>query len=263
VLRNYLRKAEPLAAAARRSDVGRYSHPQWWIDKLRAQYPDQHVALLECANRRPPLTLRVNQRRSTVEGYLARLETSGLGARALGGAAVTLERAVAVERIPGFSSGEVSVQDAAAQAAALFLDVHPGERILDACSAPGGKAAHILELADVELTALDQDPVRLGRVRENLQRLGLPARLVCGDAANPANWWDGTPYARILADVPCSASGVVRRHPDIKWLRRRGDVAQFAQRQGEILNALCSCSAEMVNCCTRRAPCFRRRTTNR
>jgi 16S rRNA (cytosine967-C5)-methyltransferase len=143
-----------------------------------------------------------------------------------------------VERIPGFAEGLVSVQDAAAQLAAPLLDLGPGQRVLDACAAPGGKSAHLLELADIDLTALDVVNERLDRVRANFERLGLSGRIVCGDAAEPATWWDGRPFERILADVPCSASGVVRRHPDVKWLRRAGDIARYAAQQARILEAL-------------------------
>ena len=194
--------------------------------------------MLANANRHPPLTLRVNRRRTSVEAYLERVAAAGIAAQALGESAVLFDRPMPVERIPGFTEGEVSVQDAAAQRAALLLGAPPGSRVLDACAAPGGKTAHILELADVDLVAVDSDPARLERVRSNLERLHLNARLVRGDAAAPAGWWDGQLYDCILADVPCSASGVVRRHPDIKWLRRPGDIASFAERQREILRAL-------------------------
>jgi 16S rRNA (cytosine967-C5)-methyltransferase len=169
---------------------------------------------------------------------MKRLATAGMNAQALGGAALMLERPVAVAQIPGFADGDVSVQDAAAQQAASYLDLQRGQRVLDACAAPGGKTAHILECEDVELFAVDQDPKRLERVRSNLNRLRLNANAICGDAADPRAWWDGKPYARILADVPCSASGVVRRHPDIKWLRRPDDVARFVARECDILEAL-------------------------
>ncbi|HEY0336845.1 MAG TPA: 16S rRNA (cytosine(967)-C(5))-methyltransferase RsmB [Burkholderiales bacterium] len=238
VLRNFLRQREPVLAAVKRADTGRYSHPQWWIDKLRAQYPQHYRDMLQHANAHPPLTLRVNRRRSTVEAYMARLTSLGISAHALGGAAVMLQHAVPVSRIPGFLEGDVSVQDAAAQAAASYLDLQPGLRVLDACAAPGGKTAHVLECADVELLALDTDATRLERVQANLTRLCLRAHLIRGDAADPHAWWDSKPYARILADVPCSASGVVRRHPDIKWLRRPDDIARFAERQRAILDAL-------------------------
>jgi 16S rRNA (cytosine967-C5)-methyltransferase len=238
VLRNFLRRRADLVAAARRSEEGRFSYPQWWIDKLREQYPETYRAILEAGNRHPPLTLRVNQRRITAEAYLARLEANGMAAQRIGDAAVVLDRPRPVEQIPGFADGLVSVQDASAQRAAPWLDLAPGQRVLDACAAPGGKTAHILEIADVELIALDNDAARLERVRANLARLGLAAHIACGDACVPDGWWDGRPFDRILADVPCSASGVVRRHPDIKWLRHAADIAQFAQAQRRMLDAL-------------------------
>jgi 16S rRNA (cytosine967-C5)-methyltransferase len=238
LLRNFLRKRDALLEGVRATDLGRYSHPQWWIDKLRAQYPADHARMLTLANAHPPLTLRVNVRETDVHAYLARLESDGITARHVGGTAVMLERPMPVERIPGFAEGAVSVQDAAAQYAAQVLDPESGSRVLDACAAPGGKTAHLLERSDLEVVALDNDSARLQRVGFNLARLRLAARLVCGDAAEPSQWWDGTPYSYVLADVPCSASGVVRRHPDIKWLRRPEDIGAFAQRQGQILNAL-------------------------
>jgi len=238
VLRNFLRKRPALDARVQHSETARYSHPQWWIDKLRAQYPAHYAAALEADNTRPPLALRVNRRRSSTAEYLQLLASHGIPGEACGEAAVLLEKAVPAERIPGLSEGLVSVQDVAAQLAAPLLDIHDGMRVLDACAAPGGKAGHALELADVTLTALDSDDGRLARVRANLARLGLTARVVCGDAREPASWWDGTAFERILADVPCSASGVARRHPDIKWLRRETDIAQFAHSQGRMLDAL-------------------------
>lgn len=238
VLRNFLRRRARLAAQTAPTEVARYSYPQWWIDLLRAQYPDQYGAILDAGNRHPPLALRVNRRRVTAQEYLATLAAAGIPARLVGAAAVVLERPRPVQQIPGFAEGLVSVQDVAAQNAAVLLDLAPGMRVLDACSAPGGKAAHLLELADIELTALDCDAARLGRVGETLSRLGLAARIVQGDASRIGDWWDGRPYDRILADVPCSASGVVRRHPDIKWLRRPGDIARFARTQQKMLEAL-------------------------
>jgi len=238
VLRNFLRRRMPLLAEAQRTDSGRYSHSQWWVDKLREQYPRHYAEILEADNLHPPLTLRVNRRRAAVEGYLALLESKGIAAQRLSGSAVRLANPLPVERIPGFSEGMVSVQDAAAQRAAPLLAAGDGMRVLDACAAPGGKTAHILELADVNLVALDRDAARLERVRANLARLGLAAEVACGDACEPQAWWDGRPFDRILADVPCSASGVVRRHPDIKWLRRAADIAQFAERQRRMLDVL-------------------------
>lgn len=238
VLRNFLRKQSALDARVQRSETARYSHPQWWIDRLRAQYPEHFADALDADNMHPPLALRVNRRRSSVTGYLELLERHGIAGEAGGEAAVLLEKALPAARIPGLGEGLVSVQDTAAQLAAPLLDLHDGMRMLDACAAPGGKTGHALELADMELTALDSDAGRLERVHANLERLGLAARVICGDACEPASWWDGVPFERVLADVPCSASGVARRHPDIKWLRRETDIARFASAQGRMLDAL-------------------------
>lgn len=238
VLRNFLRKRAALRARVQRIETARFSHAQWWIDKLRAQYPLHYAAALDADNLHPPLALRVNRRRASVEGYLARLAQEGIQAEVTGEAGVILAAPLPAERIPGLADGWVSVQDAAAQLAGPLLDVHDGMRVLDACAAPGGKATHVLELADVELVALDNDERRLERVRANLARLGLSAQVVCGDASEYTSWWDGRAFDRVIADVPCSASGVARRHPDIKWLRRAADITQFAQLQARMLDAL-------------------------
>ncbi len=238
VLRNFLRRRETLLAAAARTDTGRYAYPQWWIDKLRHQYPRHFAAVLEAGNLHPPLTLRVNRRRTTRDDYVTLLAQHAIAATAVGADGVTLVRALPVERLPGFADGLASVQDAAAQRAAPLLDARAGMRVLDACAAPGGKTTHLLEIAGLDLTALDSDAARLERVRQNLQRLGLDAGLLAADANDIAAWWDGRPFERILADVPCSASGVVRRHPDIKWLRRASDIAQFATQQKHMLEGL-------------------------
>lgn len=240
VLRGFLRRREELRAACARTDSGRYSYPQWWVEKIRAQYPQDFARVLEAGNRHAPLTLRVNTRQITRDAYLERLRAEGIAAAAFETYAVVLDKPVAVERLPGFAQGLVSVQDASAQRAAPLLDAHHGMRVLDACAAPGGKTAHLLELADLALTALDADAERLTRVQANLQRLGLAAgaTVVCGDARDPAAWWDGVAFDRILADVPCSGSGVTRRHPDIKWLRRPSDIVKFSQTQEAMLDAL-------------------------
>ena len=238
VLRNFQRKQEALLADVDKLAPARFSHPKWWIDKLREQYPQDWERILQVNNTHPPMTLRINRRYTNVDAYLALMEERGLKAQSLGGEAILLESPVSVEKLPHFSDGWVSVQDAGAQYAAQLLDVKEGMRVLDACAAPGGKAAHLLESHDVELTALDNDGERLKRVEENLARLHLQAHTSVGDASKPDAWWDGKPFDRILADVPCSASGVVRRHPDIKWLRRPSDIAKFAVTQGEILDAL-------------------------
>jgi len=237
VLRNYLREADALVARCD-SDTAHYSYPQWWIDRVRAAWPLHWESVLNAGNLHPPMTLRVNRRRLTVEQYLAKLGERGLSGELAGEQAILLERPVPIESLPGFGAGEVSVQDAGAQFAAPLLDVHPGMRVLDACAAPGGKAGHILELADCALTALDNDPARVPRISDNLARLGFSARVVCGDCASPAAWSDGAPFERILLDAPCTASGVVKRHPDIKWLRRESDIAQLAATQIRMLDAL-------------------------
>jgi len=238
VLRNFLRNPSSLIEQAAQSDEGRYNHPQWWIDELRIQYGSRSNSILEAGNQRPPMTLRVNRQRCTPMNYQVMLDSQSMAARIIEPDALQLDKPVPIERLPGFSEGLVSVQDAGAQHAAHLLDVHDGERVLDACAAPGGKTAHVLENAAVQMVAIDHDEKRLERVAQNLARLGLSAQLVRGDAAQPENWWDGKPFERILADVPCSASGVVRRHPDIKWLRRKTDIAAFATQQLDILHAL-------------------------
>ena len=238
VLRNFLRRRAAITATAERTERARFSHPQWWIDKLRGEYPKQYAAILAASNLRPPLTLRINRRRTDPVAYLRQLAAIGIAAERIGENAVRLAIPMPVDRIPGFSDGLVSVQDAGAQLAAELMELGDGQRVLDACAAPGGKATHMCELAEVDLVALDSDARRLERVRENLGRLGLRARIACGDACIPEAWWDGRAFDRILADVPCSASGVVRRHPDIKWLRRASDIARFAETQRRMLDAL-------------------------
>ena len=245
-LRRFLREREALLAAARRNDEARWNFPAWWIAQLRGEYPQAWQSILEVGNSPPPMTLRVNPRRGSVEQYLALLAGAGRGARRVGPQALVLDAACAVESLPGWRDGRVSVQDAGAQLAAPLLDPQSGERVLDACAGPGGKTTHLLELADCRVTALDVGEARLRPVRENLARLGLgqaggpghPASVLAGDALRPAHWWDGIAYDRILVDAPCTASGIVRRHPDIRWLRRRSDLATLSRQQGEILRAL-------------------------
>ena len=238
VLRGFLRERGSLEARIQADLEASYQHPRWWIEILRAAYPADAEAVLEAGNSHPPMCLRVNRRRAGVAVYQERLLAAGIASRTLGDEALLLERPVPVERLPGFDGGEVSVQDAGAQRAAHCLEVADGQRVLDACAAPGGKSGHLLECAQVELTALDADAVRCARLERNLARLGLRARVMNADCTRPGEWWDGVPFDRILADVPCSASGIARRHPDIKWLRRANDVGAFAARQGTILDAL-------------------------
>ncbi|MDO8414455.1 MAG: 16S rRNA (cytosine(967)-C(5))-methyltransferase RsmB [Gallionellaceae bacterium] len=238
VLRNFLRQREAVLAQAASTEEGQYSYPQWWIDAAKAQYGERAAAILLAGNQHPPMTLRINHTRTTTADYLALLAQHNIEASLIAPDAVLLSRPVAVDKLPGFFDGVVSVQDAGAQYAAHLLDVQDGMYVLDACAAPGSKSTHLLELAKIDLLALDKDALRLERVRENLQRLQLQATLRSADAMQTDSWWDGRLFQRILADVPCSASGVVRRHPDIKWLRRAADIENFAQQQLAILNAL-------------------------
>lgn len=238
VLRNFLRNRDALLVEAEQDEEVRYDYPRWWIDMIKAQYGDAAEAILLAGNSHPPMTLRINHRRIAPTDYLHLLSQSEIPANIIAPDAVQLVRPMSVEKLPGFFDGLVSVQDAGAQYAAHLLEIRDGMRVLDACSAPGGKAAHLLELADIDLLAVDKDERRLQKVRENFERLKLKATICCGDAAFPEQWWDGQPFQRILADVPCSASGVVRRHPDIKWLRRPEDIDGFARQQRQILEAL-------------------------
>jgi 16S rRNA (cytosine967-C5)-methyltransferase len=241
VLRRFLREREALVAAALKQPTAQWNHPQWWIDRLKADWPDQWRGILAAAQARPPMCLRVNIRRFTGAQYLQQLESAGLAGRLVGAQAIVLDAPVPVDRLPGFADGAVSVQDAAAQRAGNLLvgtGLAPGARVLDACAAPGGKTAHLLELADLDVLALDSDPQRLARVDDTLARLHLKARTQAGDGRRPADWWDGRPFDAILLDAPCSASGIVRRHPDIRWLRRSEDIAALGKIQSELLDAL-------------------------
>jgi len=237
VLRNFLRHRDDLGQDAWTTPEARYGFPDWWVGKLREEYPDTWERIIASGNLHPPMTLRVNRRRTTVPAYLARLAEAGIEARHIEDMAVRIDPRPVAE-VPGFGEGLASVQDAGAQRAASLLDVADGQRVLDACAAPGGKTGHLLELADPDLVALDSDAARLGRIRENLDRLDVRATLLCGDAGNPRSWWDGHPFQRVLLDAPCSASGVTRRHPDIRWNRRPSDVAKFADQQAALLDGV-------------------------
>lgn len=238
VLRNSQRQRASLELALESDPRSRYRHPDWWVTRLRKDFPDDWEAALAVSNQRPPMSLRVNLRRTDIDSVLRALADAGVSARRLTNDAIYLDHPVPVSKLPGFVDGWMSVQDAGAQWAARWLDVQPGQRVLDACAAPGGKAAHILETSDVSLLALELDARRAGRIRDNFARLGLEGDVCVADARDRSTWWDGRPFDRILADVPCSASGVVRRHPDIKWLRRADDIKGFTAQQREILDAL-------------------------
>lgn len=240
VLRNFMRQRALLLDQIKTSEVACYSYPQWWINKLRQQYPQDYETILLAGNAHPAMVLRINPLRTSVKHYQMLLDEQAIHSEWLWGNALRLTKPVAVEKLPRFSEGFATIQDAGAQFAAPLLDVKAGMRVLDACAAPGGKSTHLMELTEnIKLTVLDKHKNRLTQLTENFLRLKMTNyRLVCGDATNPSQWWDDQQYDRILADVPCSASGVVNRHPDIKWLRKSDDIAGFAQTQLTILNTL-------------------------
>jgi 16S rRNA (cytosine967-C5)-methyltransferase len=240
LLRRFVRERSALDARLDGDDVTRTAHPRWLIDALRRDWPGDAEAMLDANNREAPLTLRVNRRRCDVATLLERLLAGGIAASAHADIAdaIVLERSTDVTALPGYAEGLFSVQDGAAQRVVELLDPADGQRILDACAAPGGKAARLLEHADVDLVALDRDASRLPRIGESLARLGLAADIRCGDAAAPETWWDGRPFDRILLDAPCSATGIIRRQPDVKLHRRAGDIAGLATTQQRLLVSL-------------------------
>jgi len=242
LLRRYLRERDALnAQVAGASPVAKWSYPRWWIGRVEADFPQHWEAILAAGNERPPLTVRVNRQVTSREALAAQWALTGIETAPVGAEGLVVLVPQPVTELPGFTEGAFTVQDAGAQLAAPLLALEDGMRVLDACAAPGGKAAHLAAIAAIELTALDNDAARLLRVADNLARLrvaGPRVRTLVGDAGDPAGWWDGRPFNRILADVPCTASGVVRRHPDAKWLRRRSDIESFAAQQRRMLPAL-------------------------
>lgn len=242
-LRRFLREREALVAITDKKPVAVWNHPKWWIDRLQRDWPQAWQAILASNNRQAPMTLRVNRRQSSVSDYLLALKDVGIFGHATGPSGISLDQAKPVQMLPGFATGAVSVQDSAAQMAAPLLlsgmiSAGPPLRVLDACAAPGGKTAHLLELLDCEVTALEIDPVRCERIHQTLQRLALKAQVLVADAADVPAWWDGLPFDAVLLDAPCSASGIVRRHPDVRWLRRDTDIAQLVKIQANLLKAL-------------------------
>lgn len=238
VLRQWLRQQSELQVQMRQDLAAEMNHSSWWIRRLQKAYPKQWKSILRSSLLHPPMTLRVNLLRCTAEDYLTCLTEHGLSGEILGPCTIMLSKAVPIQKLPKFSEGWVSVQDWGAQHAASWLNPTAEMRVLDACAAPGGKTGHLLEYGVQHLVALEVDERRSKKIAENLQRLQLHAELKVGDARRPDSWWDGQPFDRILADVPCSASGVVRRNPDIKWHRQAKDIAQFAHTQRDIMDAL-------------------------
>ena len=245
VLRNYLRAPEKFAREKLTSQEAQFDFPLWWIERLKKEQPAHWESALLSARSHPPMCLRVNAKRIAPADYIALLAKNGIAAHHVFGQAVMLEKPLGVNELPGFRDGQVSVQDAGAQLAAVLLAPTAGMRVLDACAAPGGKTGHLLELANakpqIDLLAIDSDRRRLIRVSDNLTRLGLQAELKTADASKPDEWWDGKPFDRILLDVPCSGSGVTRRHPDIKWIRRETDIFALARQQARLLAVLWNC----------------------
>lgn len=241
-LRRFLRERDALIAATDDLPLARWNHPLWWVQRLQKDHPTHWQDLLQAANRQAPMALRVNRLQTSVPDYLQALKAHGISAHAAGAWGVELDQAVPVTQLPGFARGQVSVQDTAAQMAApLLLDgLHnlATVRVLDACAAPGGKTGHLLEWGVGEVVALDVDAKRCERIGENLSRLGLQATVLAADAGQPQRWWDGRAFDAILLDAPCTASGIVRRHPDVRWLRRESDIAQLAAEQKKLLAAL-------------------------
>jgi len=248
VLRNYQRKVEKQnqstnLAQAKLSDPVKYNHPGWFINKIKAAYPEQWQNILIANQERPPMWLRVNQQHNTITKYTEQLNQLNIAYEYIDpqSQAIKLAQAVGVEKLPGFEQGHASVQDGAAQQAAVLLDCKPSDSVLDCCAAPGGKTCHILELEPnlANMTAIDIDENRLIRVSENLERLQLNAQVITGNAANQ-DWWDGKLYDKILLDAPCSGTGVIRRHPDIKWLRKANDIEKLTELQALILKNIWS-----------------------
>lgn len=241
-LRRFAREQDALVMKTDEEPVALWNYPSWWIARVQREYPAHWQAVLAAGNRQAPMTLRVNTRKTSVAAYRDTLAAAQMAASPVGACGLMLSRPLPVQDIPGFMQGCVSVQDAAAQMAAPLLlgglSAGSRPRILDACAAPGGKTAHLLELADAEVTALDVDPLRCERIDQTLARLGLSARVLAADAGEPETWWDNQPFDAILLDAPCTASGIVRRHPDVRWLRRESDVAQLAAIQSHLLTTL-------------------------
>ena len=238
VLRNFIRQKDNLKSELKNDEEAFYSYPLWWIQLIKEAYNKDWESILLNGNKHPPLTLRINVRKINLKQYEEKLKSESIEYRVLGDIALELTQPIPVEKIPGFIEGEVSVQDFGAQLAAKLLDLKDGQVCLDACSAPGGKTGHMLEIADIELVSIDQQKERLYKVKENLERLQLHAHLKCADLPAIKSWWNDKLFDRILLDTPCSASGVVRRHVDIKWLRRPRDIEMFAKQQKIMLQAM-------------------------
>ena len=238
VLRNFLRKKDELQQELNEDESAVYSYPNWWIQKVKNQYPKNWKDILTIGNQRPPLALRINLKKIGVNEYSAILDKHEINHTLVGGECLIINIPLGVDKIPGFSEGKVSVQDFGAQLAAHLIDLKKGHKVLDACSAPGGKACHMLELNSIELLAIESDKKRTNKIQENVDRQGLKAKILNEKISSQNKWWDKECFDRILLDVPCSASGIVRRHVDIKWLRRINDFKNFGENQQSLLRSV-------------------------
>jgi len=238
VLRNFLRKKDELQQELDEDESAVYSYPNWWIQKVKNQYPKNWKDILTIGNQRPPLALRINLKKIGVNEYSAILDKHEINHTLVGGECLIINIPLGVDKIPGFLEGKVSVQDFGAQLAAHLIDLKKGHKVLDACSAPGGKACHMLELNSIELLAIESDKKRTNKIQENIDREGLKAKVLNDKISSQNEWWDKEFFDRILLDVPCSASGIVRRHVDIKWLRRINDFKNFGENQQSLLRSV-------------------------
>ncbi|MBW0454624.1 MAG: 16S rRNA (cytosine(967)-C(5))-methyltransferase RsmB [Candidatus Kinetoplastibacterium crithidii] len=240
-LRSFLRGSSEISILAKKSSQAIWNYPEWWIEKIKTNYPNRWIEILSCTDIQAPLTLRVNIKNSNRDNVLNLFNDNGIEAKAFGFNGIVLEKSYSVKELPGFQQGMWSVQDPGAQLAAPLLCVRDGMNVLDACAAPGGKTSHLLELADIDLVALDSNRSRLGRLQENLDRLNLYSnniKIIEGDAKQIGQWWDGKLFDIILADVPCTASGIVRKHPDIRWIKKNDDIESFRLIQSSIIDSL-------------------------
>jgi len=241
ILREYLRKKEILQKEIEQDEEAFYAHPDWWIQAMKKSWPDQWEKILNENNQHPPFALRINQKKMSREQYLEKLQLANLSAHVIPAThqGIILNEAISMDKLPGFYEGDISVQDGAAQLAAELLDLAPNQHVLDACAAPGGKLAHMLEvMPNLSVIAVEKQASRIRLIQENLSRLKLQAECICADVSETEKWWNGKLFDRILLDAPCSASGVLRRHPDIKLLRTPSDILAFAAEQGKLMQAL-------------------------
>ena len=249
ILRNYLRSKDDLHALLNQEQVAKYSYQKWWIDKVKIEFKNDWEEILEIGNQHPPLTLRINKRKINIEEYSETLINNGLEHQIISNTGLIIKNPLNINDIPGFLEGNISVQDFGAQIATELLDIKRDQKILDACAAPGGKTCNIVEYANVDVTALEIDEIRAKKIVDNLRRLELNANVIHGELCNDNLWWDGEHFDRILLDVPCSASGIVRRHVDIKWLRQMNDLKKFSEMQYLLLKSawpLLKCGGKLL-----------------